>query len=181
MPNKQGNRPRVLLLFNVPPYSVSRNPRGEYSQLSASGPDPHSILLCSQLQWLQQSAPRPASPRLWQSTCCRGQPTGLAILNHTTKQQQTSLKETPGDGPILVQIPTRPWTPGTRTGLTRGVWWRMLEIQRTLWVSLRGPRVMLLGGWASFLGALFLVAGCSAWEDPLSKPDGLRKGKQILL
>jgi hypothetical protein len=51
------------------------------------------------------------------------------------------------------------------------------EIQRTLWVSLRGPQVMFLGGWASFLGVLFLVAGCSAWEDPLSKPDGSRKGK----
>ena len=126
MPNKQGNRPRVLLLFNVPPYSVSRNPRGEYSQLSASGPDPHGILHCSQLQWLQQSAP--ASPRLWQSTCCRGQPTGLAILNHTTKQQQMSLKETLGDRLALIQIPTRPWTPGTRTGLTRDVWWRMLEM-----------------------------------------------------
>ena len=51
------------------------------------------------------------------------------------------------------------------------------EIQRAVWVSLRGHRVMFLGGWTSFLGVLFLVAGCSTWDIVLFKPDGPRKRK----
>ena len=51
------------------------------------------------------------------------------------------------------------------------------EIQRTVWVSLRGPQVLFLGGWTSFLRVLFLVAGYSTWDIALFKLDGPRKRK----
>lgn len=51
------------------------------------------------------------------------------------------------------------------------------EIQRMLWISFNCVLMMVLECWTSFLGLLFLVVGCSTWEDPLSKPAGLRKRK----
>ena len=179
-PNKQSGRLGVLLLFNLPPDSVFKNPPWEYSHLHSPDPDPQGILHSTQLQFLQGfffASIRPLHSRPWQSTHCNGQSNGLARFKQTTVLQH------PGNALALVQrdqVDLRIWSGiGGRVEEAQNPINQQdsREIQRMLWISFKCVLMMVLECWTSFLGLLFLVVGCSTWEDPLSKPVGLRKGK----
>lgn len=71
-PNKQGDRLGVLLLFNLPPDSVSKNPPWEYSHL----PLPRSWPA-----WHFTQHPTPISPRV--PLCIHQTPSLQALAVHT--------------------------------------------------------------------------------------------------
>lgn len=162
------------------PILCPKIPPGNTPTSHSPDPDPHGILHSTQLQFLQGflfASIRPLHSRPWQSTHCNGQSNGLARF------KQTAVLQHPGNALALVQrdqVDLRIWS-GTggrveeaQNPINQQDSW---EIQRMLWISFKYVLMMVLECWTSFLGLLFLAVGCSTWEDPLSKPVGLRKGK----
>lgn len=177
MPNKQGNRPRVLLLFNVPPYSVSRDPRGEYSQLQPQVLTPTAFCFAVSSSSDSSSPPPPRQPQAltvhmlpwtaWaQLFLTIPQSSNRCHLKRPLVMDQHLQFKYHAPGPLLAQGGSWPEVSGGGCSKFRG---------HSGSPSGSPSNASGLGFISEDLCFLSLQI-CSAWEDPLSKPDGL-KGK----